>query len=81
MSWLLELIDGLIEKIPQDLNAEVIQENDEIEVIVLQADKLWNYGCGLSCTRERLKWLQCLVSSLAHNIDLLAKSLVKHLTP
>jgi len=43
MPWLLELIDGLIEAIPQDLNAEVVQENDEIEVVVLQADELWSY--------------------------------------
>lgn len=43
MPWLLELIDGLIEEIPQDLNAEVVQENDEIEVVVLQADELWSY--------------------------------------
>lgn len=43
MPWLLELIDGLIKEIPQDLNAEVVQENDEIEVVVLQADELWSY--------------------------------------
>jgi IS1 family transposase len=43
MPWLLELINGLIEEIPQDLNAEVVQENDEIEVVVLQADELWSY--------------------------------------
>lgn len=43
MPWLLELIDGLIEEIPQDLNAEVVQENDEIEVVLLQADELWSY--------------------------------------
>lgn len=43
MPWLLELIDDLIDKIPQDLNAEVVQENDEIEVVVVQADELWSY--------------------------------------
>jgi len=43
MPWLLELIDGLIGEIPQDLNAEVVEENDEIEVVVLQADELWSY--------------------------------------
>ena len=43
MPWLLELIDGLIEEIPRDLNAEIVQENDEIEVVVLQADELWSY--------------------------------------
>lgn len=43
MPWLLELIDGLIADIPRDLNAEVVRENDEIEVVVLQADELWSY--------------------------------------
>ena len=43
MPWLLELIDALIEEIPQDLNAEVVQEDDEIEVVVLEADELWSY--------------------------------------
>lgn len=39
MPWLLEFIDGLIQEIPQDLNAEVVQEDDEIEVVVLEADE------------------------------------------
>lgn len=64
--WSPELIDGLIEEIPQDLNAEVMQENDEIEAVMLQTDELWSYvgaktdphGCGSSYTRERAKWLQ-----------------------
>ena len=43
MSWLLEFIDGLIQEIPQDLNAEVVEEDDEIEVVVLEADELWSY--------------------------------------
>jgi len=37
MPWLLEFIDSLIAKIPQDLNAEVVAEDDEIEVIVFEA--------------------------------------------
>ena len=43
MPWLLEFIDSLIAKIPQDLNAEVVAEDDEIEVIVFEADELWSY--------------------------------------
>ena len=43
MPWLLEFIDGLIEELPEDLNADVVTENDEIEVILLQADELWSY--------------------------------------
>ena len=43
MSWLLEFIDNLIKELPKDLNAEVVTEDDEIEVVVLQADELWSY--------------------------------------
>ena len=43
MSWLLEFIDDIVEELPQDLNAEVVMEDDEIEVIVLEADELWSY--------------------------------------
>ena len=43
MPWLLDFIDNLIAELPQDLNAEVLQEGDEIEVILLQADELWSF--------------------------------------
>ena len=43
MPWLLEFIELLITELPQDLNAEVVHENDEIEVVVLEADELWSY--------------------------------------
>ena len=43
MPWLLEFIDGLIAELPENLNAEVVSENDEIEVVLLEADELWSY--------------------------------------
>lgn len=43
MSWLLEFIDSLIHELPEDLNAEVVSEDDELEVVVLEADELWSY--------------------------------------
>ena len=43
MPWLLEFINGLIAELPENLNAEVVAENDEIEVVVLEADELWSY--------------------------------------
>lgn len=43
MPWLLEFIDDLIAELPKDLNAEVVSENDEIEVVLLEADELWSY--------------------------------------
>jgi transposase-like protein len=43
MPWLLEFIDSLIKELPEDLNAEVVTENDELEVVLLEADELWSY--------------------------------------
>src|SRR3982750_4456105 len=43
MPWLLEFIDSLIHELPEDLNAEVVTEDDELEVVVLEADELWSY--------------------------------------
>lgn len=43
MPWLLEFIDSLIKELPENLNAEVVTENDEIEVVLLEADELWSY--------------------------------------
>ena len=35
MPWLLEFINGVIAELPENLNAEVVSENDEIEVVLL----------------------------------------------
>lgn len=64
MPWLLELIDDLIEEIPQDLNAEVVQEDDEIEVAVLQADELWSYVG----TKANPQWLWLVMHSRTRQV-------------
>ena len=43
MPWLLEFIDTLVAELPEDLNAEAVAEDDEIEVVLLEADELWSY--------------------------------------
>jgi IS1 family transposase len=43
MPWLLEFIDSLIKELPEDLNAGVATEDDELEVILLESDELWSY--------------------------------------
>ena len=43
MPWLLEFIDHLIKELPENLNAEVVLEDDDIEVVVLESDELWSY--------------------------------------
>jgi transposase-like protein/IS1 family transposase len=64
MPWLLELIDGLIEAIPQDLNAEVVEENDEIEVVVLQADEL----CSYVGAKSNPQWLWLVMHSRTRQV-------------
>ena len=64
MPWLLELIDSLIKEVPQNLNAEVVQENDEIEVVVLQADELWSYVG----TKTNPQWLWLIMHSRTRQV-------------
>ena len=64
MPWLLELIDRLIKEVPQNLNAEVVQENDEIEVVVLQVDELWSYVG----TKTNPKWLWLIMHSRTRQV-------------
>lgn len=43
MPWLLDFMTETIESLPEDLNATVIAENDEFEVLVLEMDELWSF--------------------------------------
>jgi hypothetical protein len=44
MPWLLDFIDSIIKGLPEDLNAEIsCNENDEIEMVKLEADELWSF--------------------------------------
>lgn len=64
MPWLLEFIDGLITELPQDLNAEVVKEDDEIEVIVLEADELWSYVG----SKRNQQWLWLVMHSRTRQV-------------
>lgn len=64
MPWLLEFIDGLIAQLPENLNAEVVAEDDEIEVIVLEADELWSYVG----SKENPQWLWLVMHSKTRQI-------------
>jgi len=64
MSWLLEFIDKLIAEIPADLNAEVVTEDDEIEVIVLEADELWSYVG----SKDNPQWLWLVMHSRTRQV-------------
>ena len=64
MPWLLEFINGLIQALPENLNAEVVQENDEIEVVVLEADELWSYVG----SKDNPQWLWLVMHSKTRQV-------------
>lgn len=64
MPWLLEFIDDMIKELPENLNAEVVAEDDEIEVIVLEADELWSYVG----SKENPQWLWLVMHSKTRQI-------------
>lgn len=69
MPWLLEFITSLINKLPENLNAEVVQENDEIEVVVLdyeslEADELWSYVG----SKKNPQWLWLVMHSRTRQV-------------
>lgn len=64
MPWLLEFIDDLIKELPQNLNAEVVAEDDEIEVVVFEADELWSYVG----SKENPQWLWLVMHSKTRQI-------------
>ena len=64
MPWLLEFIDSLIAELPQDLNAEVVKEDDDIEVAVLEADELWSYVG----SKRNQQWLWLVLHSRTRQI-------------
>jgi len=61
MPWLLEFMQITFEQLPEDLNVTVVAENDDFEVVVLEADEMWSFvgnekmisGCGLTCIRKQ----------------------------
>lgn len=55
MPWLLEFMNFLIQGLPENLNADVVQEDDEMEVVVLEADELWSFV--KSKTNKQWLWL------------------------
>jgi hypothetical protein len=43
MPWLLGFMEEIFHALPENLNATMIAENDEFEVIVLELDELWSF--------------------------------------
>jgi hypothetical protein len=64
MPWLLDFMSGLIQELPENLNAEVVHENDEIEVVVLEADELWSYVG----SKDNPQWLWLVMHSKTRQV-------------
>ena len=64
MPWLLDFIDELIRELPENLNAAVVQENDDIEVAVLEADELWSYVG----SKDNPQWLWLVIHSRTRQV-------------
>ncbi len=43
MPWLLGFMEKTFQSLPDNLNATVIAENDEFEVVVLEGDEMWSF--------------------------------------
>ena len=58
MPWLLDFIDEVIKTLPEDLNAEVSDNQDaEVELVKLEADELWGFVG--SKKNDQWLWLVC----------------------
>lgn len=64
MPWLLEFIDGLVAELPEHLNAEVVSEDDDIEVVLLEADELWSYVG----SKDNPQWLWLVMHSRTRQV-------------
>ena len=64
MPWLLGFIDEIVAALPPDLNAQVLHENDDIEVVLLEADEQWSYVG----SKENPQWLWLVMHSKTRQI-------------
>jgi len=64
MPWLLGFIDEVVATLPEDLNAQVVKENDDIEVVLLEADEQWSYVG----SKDNPQWLWLVMHSKTRQI-------------
>ena len=64
MPWLLEFMESTVQPLPEDLNATVVTENEEFEVLVLEADELWSFVG----RKENEQWLWLILHSATRQI-------------
>lgn len=64
MPWLLGFMQDTFEALPDHLNATVLEENEEFEVIVLEADEQW----GFVGSKQNDQWLWLVMHSTTRQI-------------
>jgi len=61
---MLFFIDEVMADLPENLNAEVVKENEEIEVVLLEADEQWSYVG----SKSNPQWLWLIMHSKTRQI-------------
>ena len=64
MPWLLEFMDKTVRSLPEDLNAEVVAENEDFEVVVLECDEMWSFVGN----KDNDQWLWLVMDSKSRQI-------------
>jgi len=64
MPWLLGFIDEVVAALPENLNAQVVKEDDDIEVVLLEADEQWSYVG----SKDNPQWLWLVMHSKTRQI-------------
>ena len=64
MTWLLQFIDGVIADLPDDLNATVTAEGEELEVAILELDEQWSFVG----SKKNQQWLWLVFHSATRQV-------------
>lgn len=64
MSWLLGFMEKTFRSLPDDLNATVLAENEEFEVVVLEGDEMWSFVG----SKDNDQWLWLVLHSATRQI-------------
>ena len=64
MPWLLGFMEKTFQALPDDLNATVIAENDEFEVVVFEGDEIWSFVGN----KKNDQWLWLVMHSTTRQI-------------
>lgn len=64
MPWLLEFMQQKFSELPDNLNATVLEENAEFEVVILEADEMWSFVG----KKKNDQWLWLVIHSKTRQI-------------